>query len=490
MSRLIKESGQSSIIWGAGISFLRDGLQMIFSILLARLISPNDFGVFALASAIAAIINIFSFNSYVGYILNFDEEKQILWYRWFAFGLRLNLALLLVYVIGAYFLSINGQKALALCLLVMSFALIFDVPGSLGLKYLEYHFKWKTFRLLTLLSTFFSLLVGSISALCGYKILALALQPVCFSLVPASYYFLCHGLNSKFLYGSKNNKLEREALKFGIAAIFSSLALRGRLSFESFLFSEYYGFAFMGSYVKSQTLGNMLSVKPAYLVSTSLYPVIAKCKGTDLYRKVASTVLGFYFFFTIPLGFILFNYGGKLVLLAYGDSWTEAAALAPVVSLVTILVGILTLLSSLLASSNRYVLRGRIDFCASFLFAGSLLLFIGKGVTAVLWSYLATAVLITIVSLAFCIHARILNVCDISLFFVSALGSLAISHALYKLLTHAAGFHTTDLVSIPFLLLLYFASYRIFFSSPLSTLLSSLPYDHVFLRVFRLQIRR
>ncbi|MFB6317426.1 lipopolysaccharide biosynthesis protein [Saccharicrinis sp. FJH54] len=175
----LKQQAYKGIFWTALDRISNQGLQFIIGIVLARILTPEEFGLVGMITVFIVISNVF-IDSGFGLALinkketNIIEESSVFW-------LNLIVSILvfvLLYFLSPYIANFYEEPILTDITRVLGLTLVLQALGSIHLNLLTKELDFKTQFRLTLTSKIVSGIVGIGAALYGFGVWALVFQRI------------------------------------------------------------------------------------------------------------------------------------------------------------------------------------------------------------------------------------------------------------------------------------------------------------------------
>lgn len=172
-----RKSVVSGLFWKFSEILCTDGVSFIVSIVLARILMPEEYGQIALVNVFVTLANVFVINGLGTALIqkkNADklDFSSVLYFN-FLFSVLLYL---LLYVAAPYIANFYGEKQLALVLRVLGLRIPIASINSVQNAYVSRNMMFKKLFIVNLLSTLISGIVGIIMACFGMGVWALVGQ--------------------------------------------------------------------------------------------------------------------------------------------------------------------------------------------------------------------------------------------------------------------------------------------------------------------------
>ena len=172
-----KNTAVKNSIWKLLESFLSKGISMVVSIILARILMPEDYGVIALTTVFINLTDIliqagFSTALISKETVNEDDYSTVL-------GISIISAIILyciLFVCSPFIAEVYDTPVLVPVLRVISLALFLQAFAAVRTAVVSRNMQFKVLFFCTLISNFVSGIMGIAAAFCGLGVWALVLQ--------------------------------------------------------------------------------------------------------------------------------------------------------------------------------------------------------------------------------------------------------------------------------------------------------------------------
>ena len=393
MSLSFKKNTTKGFLWNSVNQFGNQGANFIFSIVLARLLGPEEYGLIAMVTI---------FTSLLGVITNFgfglaaiqrdntsNNEWSTLFFLNFLFGIFSASTLFFFSTsIGKFYdkeILVGISKFLAIGLILSPLSI---VPKTKLIKKIDY----KSISIATIISTTLSGAVGVLLALNDFGVYSLVYQRI-----------LNYLLNLIGLWVF--NKFWIPSLTFSIAFIkeifsFSFYTfLSGILSFatrntDNLLIGKFIGDKELGEYNRAYSFLmfpiNMIS----RVITSVLFPSYSQIK-TDL-KKISSSFISISLitaFTTIPIMSVFFLSAHEIVLIIFGKQWISIAYLIKLFCLIGVYQSVLSLNGPIYIALGYVKLDLKISLFTEVIIISSILIGVRWGVEGVITSLYVAALI-------------------------------------------------------------------------------------------------
>jgi O-antigen/teichoic acid export membrane protein len=310
----------SSLIWKLLERGGTQGIQFILSIILARLLMPNDYGIIALITIFLALANCFvqsSFNTALIQKKNADETD-------FSSVFYLSLFIAFVFYFLIFFLAPFIAKfyhvpILVLVLRVLSLTLFFGAINSVQYAKVSKTMQFKRFFYSSIVGVLCSGLVGVFLAYKGYGVWALITQQLVNNLIISIILWFTVKWRPRLLFSIKRlNKL----FSYGWKLLFSSLLDTIYTNIYGLVIGKYYDSAMLGLYNRGQQFPGMIVTNINGSIQSVMLPALSERQNEiGTVKNMARRSIKSSSFIVLPLMMGLAVIAKPLVSVLLTDKW-------------------------------------------------------------------------------------------------------------------------------------------------------------------------
>lgn len=328
----LKRKTISGVFWQLLQKGSSQAVAFVVSVVLARLIPPEEFGIVAMASIFMTIAGVLA-ESGLGTSLvqkkNIDEiDKNTVFY----FGLFLSICLYaLLFFSAPLIANMYHNDYLTHIIRVAGLSLFFSSFGSVQSALVMRDMDFKKYFYATLTSTIVSAVAGLFLAFNGYGVWALVLQGLIRTVTGiAVLFFLVRWVpQMKFSWG-RLKKLYSFGLNLTAASLIGTVCneLRGFLIGLRFMPAD------LAFYNRGNGLPGLVNDNVSGTISTVLFPAISQLQDDrDAVKRSMRRAIMTSSFFLAPLMMVLAATSKQVILLMYTETWASAIPFMQVLSL-------------------------------------------------------------------------------------------------------------------------------------------------------------
>jgi O-antigen/teichoic acid export membrane protein len=337
-----------------GYTYLVQILEFASTIILSRIISPQEYGFVALITVFSGFVFVFTQVGINHAIIrsDFNDEKIR---EFFSLSLWIGMVLFVIFSLMTYPISIfyNNPKLIApslvMGLMFLTQCLNF-VPSALASKHLKFDIIGTASIIQAVIQIVFMILLAFLGFSYWSLIIPMALSPL-----------------SKYIYFRGKVKFQPSFYSFHLAiklikeikTLAGSITFSGILNYwnrnaDNLVIGKVYGETSLGLYNRAYRFIYLVNRLIVGIFGVVLYPSLKKLKdaGGDTNKEFLS-IIGAISFMTFPVAFILILLNNQLVILLWGNDWIGVAEYMPYI-------GVLILIQPIFSAiDNYYVLQGK-----------------------------------------------------------------------------------------------------------------------------------
>lgn len=348
----IKHDLMNGVFWGALQKYTGVVIQLLISAILARLLSPNDFGVIAISTVMIAFFSMFSDMGIGTAIvqnkkLTSEDLDSIFSFTVFS-GLILSVIFFGCSNAVAFFYGNELLKPICRILsLNLLFASLNIVPNALILKE-------KRFKFIAIRSFVLHVLCGILAVLAAYNgfgVYALLIAPVVTSI---SVFFINFRENPRNLVFKIDWGALKKIYSFSVFQFLFSFLNYFSRNIDKLIVGRFFSLKDLGYYEKSYRLMLMPLDYVTFLLSSVMHPVLSSLQ--DNYAELAgkyNKIINFLAFFSFTIGAFCFFAAADLILFVFGDQWGPAVPVFKIFSISLPLQMLLSTTGSIYQSAGK-----------------------------------------------------------------------------------------------------------------------------------------
>lgn len=263
-----------SLVWKFGERISAQLVSTIVTIILARILTPSDYGVIAIVTIIITFCNAFVSGGLGNSLIQKKNADELDFSSIFYFGMAISALLYLIMFFFAIPISsfYNNEQLVAI-IRVMALRLPFAAANSVQQAYISKKMQFKKFFLSTLFGTIVSAFVGITMALYGFGAWALVFQYLTNVIIDTTVLFIVGGWKPKCIF-SLNRVCQ--LLPFGIKIMGATLLDTLFNELRSVIISAGYSTTDLALYENGRKYPNLLVTNINTSIGSVMFPVMAR----------------------------------------------------------------------------------------------------------------------------------------------------------------------------------------------------------------------
>lgn len=310
----------NNMVWSVVERITSQILSTIVSIILARLLLPEDYASVALVTVFVNLAGTVVSSSFSSALI-FDREQSVEKYSTALYAVLIVTGFLysLLFVAAPFLADYYNDESLVKIIRIMSFLFVLQGIYSILFAYVSKNMLFKK----TYKATFFGAITGAIVAvtlaLNGYGVWALVLQPMIESAISST--ILWRSIRFRIVWKfdlSYVKFMVRYCVKFVAVDLINSLYS----SLNSLIIAKKHSKADLSYYTKAYNLPQMLLGSVNTAISKVLFPVFSESKGNlaEIKQKLRAGIqLSNYVLMPLMVGLMMVSEGA--VTLLFTDTW-------------------------------------------------------------------------------------------------------------------------------------------------------------------------
>lgn len=388
MSSSLKQQTISGVLWSVIQKFGTMGVAFVSNFVLARLLSPDDYGCIGILAIFIIVANTFVVGGFAGALVQkkepTDEDYSTVFYWNMIVAVLLYVALYFSAGCVARFYKIPLLQPV---LRVQGIVLIINALSVVQLNKLRKELNFRSMSIVQLIAAVVSVVVAVAMAYYGCGVWSLVVQQLVVSLVTAVLLWHVSSWRPTLCFSSKSFK---ELFAYGGFLLFSDLLNSVCENIQGLIIGRRYSVADMGFYSQARKMEEIPTITISHVVATVTFPVFAELQNDKerLYGAVRRS-LRLMNFVNFPLMILLMVVAEPLFVVLFSDKWMDSVPYFRILCVA----GLVNCLQSVNYQVTAAVGRSRVLFQWNIVkrVVGLILIFVGMlwGVEGILWAVVA-----------------------------------------------------------------------------------------------------
>lgn len=335
-------------------------LQFVSSIILARLLTPEDYGITAMLAIFISVSGLLVDSGFGGSLVYYKDVDERDYSTVFWLNMIISLGLYLgMFLFSDVIASFYGIAEISLYIKVLGLVVVFNSLGHIQFNLLYKNLEFNKINIVNLASYF----IAAVTAIClaynGFGVWALISQQVLNSVIATT---ILIGLNRFVPKLFFSWTIIKKHWSFGSGLFFSSILKSIYDNMYLQLMGKYADVKNAGYFNQASKLKDIPSGLFSSTFETSLFPLFSKLEDDGEFSNRFRRVTSFFAFCCCPAFFILALCSDSVIVILLGEKWLEAATLLSILSIGAIFYILETVNRSGLKAKGKSMLIFKMDF--------------------------------------------------------------------------------------------------------------------------------
>lgn len=331
-AKSIKNKTVSGVSWSAADVFLSQGVTFLVGLVLARLLTPSEYGLIGICTIFIVIFNGIIDSGFSAALIRKKDATKDDYNTMFIVNMVLSLLMYAVMFFGAPLIARFFERPeLVELVRVMGIVLIFQALSIVQYTVLSKRLDFKTKTKASLIAAVSSGAIGISCAFAGMGVWSLVAQ----QLSRYSIYTICLWFFNKWWPSIRFSTSSFHYMwGFGWKMMLSGLLDHIWKELYQVVVGKFYSPATLGQYSKSKEFGHIFSTNITSIIQRVSYPALAELQDDTTrmvaaYRKLIKTTM----FITVVCMLTLGAVAEPLIYCLIGPQWHQAATFLPIISI-------------------------------------------------------------------------------------------------------------------------------------------------------------
>jgi O-antigen/teichoic acid export membrane protein len=318
-----KQKTVSGLTWSFIDNFSNLGIQFIVGIILARILSPKEFGLLGLITVFIAVSSAFIDSGFSNSLIRKKDCTQQDYSTVFYFNIAASIIFyLLLFVLAVPISSFFKEPQLVNIIRVVGVSLIISSFSLIQRTILTKRVDFKLQTKISIISSILSGVIGIYMAFSGFGVWSLVWKSVLAALFTTILLWLWNHWYPLFLF---NFKIFKEHFKFGYKLLLSGLIDTIYKNVYYLIIGKFFSSAELGFYTRAEQFSSLPSSNITGVISRVSYPVLSQLqekpeKLKDGYKKLIKNTM----FITFILMMGMAAVAKPLILTLIGAKWASS----------------------------------------------------------------------------------------------------------------------------------------------------------------------
>ena len=392
MAESLKKKTVRGTFWSAVDSISSQGVTFLVGLVLARLLTPHEYGLIGYIMILVAVFNSIVDSGFSNALIRKKDAGQTDYSTAFIFNLAVSVVLMAaMYLLAVPFSRFFREPQLVLLVRVMSVIIIINALALVQRTRLVKNVDFKTQTKASLISSLTSAGVGLGMAFGGLGVWSLAGQQISRQLVNT----VCLWILNRWMPSREFSRSSfREMFGFGWKLLVSGLIDTVWREISQLVIGKCYSTETLGQYTRGKQFSDIFSSNMTSIVQRVSYPVLSSVQDErERMREGYRRIIRITMLASFVLLFGLAAVADSLVVVLIGPQWREAAHYLQILCFSACLYPLHAINLNMLQVQGRSDLFLKLEIVKKIIAIGPLLLGIFIGIDWMLWGWVVTGII-------------------------------------------------------------------------------------------------
>ena len=323
MAEDLKQKAASGMVWTSIQKFAGMGVSFLAGIILARLLTPEDYGCIGMLSIFMALAGAFVDGGFASALIQKKRPTQEDYATIFFFNLGMSLLMYaILFVCAPAIARFYKMPILSSVLRIQGLVLIINAFSLIQSNQLRKQFKFKKIAIVTLITSIVSFSVTIIMAYKGFGVWSLVVMNLLTAFIPTVVYWVTNKWFPLWVFSKSSFK---ELFSFGFYMFLTTIINRICNNIQGLLIGRFYTPATMGYYAKAKQTEEVASTSLSNVIDQVAYPLYAEYqKDKPMLINVIKKVTLSIAYITFPMMLLLILLAKPIFVLLYSERWLDS----------------------------------------------------------------------------------------------------------------------------------------------------------------------
>lgn len=311
-----------NMLWRYAERFCAQTVSFLVTLVLARLLTPADYGTVSLIMVIVNIFDVFSTRGFCQSLIQKQDIDDVDYSTIFYTNIVINvLFYIFLYNMAPIMSRFFENKQLTLLLRILSIRILITGVNSVQQAYVQRNMQYRKFFYSTSISTLISAVVGVIMAFMGYGAWALVVQSLLNTLGDTLILFFTIEWKPKLLYSFSRLKA---MMSFGLQMLLVGLMESVYDQIRSLIIGKVYTSSDLAYYDKGKTLPHMVVANIQVAAGNVFFSALSREENNEQVKMRVREYFRPMFFLMCPILVGMAVVSMPLIHILYTDKWIGA----------------------------------------------------------------------------------------------------------------------------------------------------------------------
>lgn len=305
--------------WNAFGQFTHYGVQFIVSMILARILIPEEFGLIGMLSVFLGISTVFIQSGLSVALIQKKNADSVDFSTVFYYNIVVSLVFyLILFACSDFIANFYHEPKLVSLMRYTAIVFVINAAGVVQSTILRKELKFKKLNIVSVVGVFSSAVVAIIMALNEYGVYSLVAQSITYALVTNVLYWLVSDWKPQFIFSIESFK---QLFGFGSKLLGSSILDRIYTTIDTLIIGKVFSASQLGFYSRAKATRDIPVENTTGILTSIVFPIFSKLDNDSDLKKYHLKFLGILAFIIFPVMGGLAIVAEPLTILLFSETW-------------------------------------------------------------------------------------------------------------------------------------------------------------------------
>lgn len=372
----------------------------IGNIIIARLLSPADYGLIAMLAVFISIAINFTESGFGDYLIRDPKSGKkdfaVIFVHNLVFGIGFYIIL---FFCAPLIASFYNQPELINITRILGLSIFFKAICLTEITRMRKELLFKNLAKISITSSIISVIIGYVLAKNGWGYWSIVMQALSIGIVNLIMIIVVNKWCPLFYFSWKEYKVMR---KFGNNMIISYLSNQLGSNLYSVVIGKLYSPLSLGYYYQSEKISNVSFQSLNSIILTTSYSILAKLEDKIKRREMYKTIMNHFLFLQLNLNLFLVGCAYQIIALVFGEQWIPLVPFLQLLLISYLLQPLVTLNGNIIKIENKPELYRNLTFLRNGLMFVALLITFKYSIITIIYGQIAARYISVFIDMLVC----------------------------------------------------------------------------------------
>lgn len=357
---------KQALFWDLSGAFVKQFSSFFISIILARLLGPEEFGVIAMSMVFISISQVFTDVGFASGLVQQKDTKDVTYSSVFYINLGISIAVsFIIILIAPYIAQFYEEPRVISILYILAIIPPISALGKVQIAILTKNLNFKSLTIRDIVATICGGTIGIVAAFSDFGVYSLVIQQITIVIVGTMMLWRATKWKPKLEYSKSEIK---KLFKFSSYIFLDDLIRRVFLNIDKVFIAKAFSPAILGFYTRAESLKSQVDSYTTQSLSKVIFPIFSQIQDNEkrfksTYHRAFNTISGIMVLIVAPLYFL----ADVIIINLLGEQWQRSVFFFEILVLTTLVSPHMSIMANAILGKGYSKFKLKIGFIQRFL---------------------------------------------------------------------------------------------------------------------------